>query len=80
MSYNFIAVDREQELLLPPSLNDWLPQNHLAWFVLSSVAEMDLASFNASYRADGHGRPAHDPAMWSRCCSMPMRWGSVPRG
>jgi transposase len=63
MSYNFIAVDREQELLLPPSLNDWLPQNHLAWFVLSSVAEMDLASFNASYRADGHGRPAHDPAM-----------------
>src|SRR5665213_1258206 len=63
MPYNFIACDREQELLLPPSLNDWLPQNHLARFVLSSVAEMDLASFNASYRADGHGRPAHDPAM-----------------
>jgi transposase len=63
MSHNFIACDREQELLLPPSLNDWLPRNHLARFVLSAVAEMDLASFNASYRADGHGRPAHDPAM-----------------
>jgi transposase len=63
MPQNFIACDREQELLLPPSLNEWLPANHLARFVLSSVEEMDLALIYASYRADGHGRPAHDPAM-----------------
>lgn len=63
MSQNFIACDREQELLLPPSLREWLPPDHLAWFMLDAVGEMDLAAFHASYRADGHGRAAHDPAM-----------------
>src|SRR3954454_2899478 len=60
---NFVACDREQELLLPPSLRDWLPENHLAWFVIDAVAQLDLAAFHAAYRADGHGRPAHDPTM-----------------
>ena len=63
MAQNFIACDREQELLLPPSLREWLPEDHLAWFVLDAVAEMDLAAFHASYRDDGWGRAAHDPAM-----------------
>src|SRR4051812_27757367 len=63
MAQNFIGCDREQELLLPPSLREWLPQEHLAWFVLDAVAEMDLAAFVASYRDDGWGRAAHDPAM-----------------
>jgi transposase len=63
MGQNFIVCDREQELLLPPSLRDWLPADHLAWFMLDAVGEMDLAAFYASYRADGHGRAAHDPAM-----------------
>jgi transposase len=60
---NFIACDREQELLLPPSLCEWLPEDHLAWFVIDAVGELDLAAFLAAYRADGHGRAAHDPAM-----------------
>jgi transposase len=63
MAQNFIACDRDQELLLPPSLRDWLPEEHLAWFVLDAVAEMDLTAFHASYRDDGWGRAAHDPAM-----------------
>jgi transposase len=63
MPQNFLSCDREQVLLMPPSLREWLPANHLAWFVLSSVEAMDLAPFYASYRSDGHGRPAHDPAM-----------------
>jgi transposase len=63
MAQNFIACDREQELLLPPSLRGWLPEEHLAWFVLDAAEEMDLAAFLASYRDDGHGRAAHDPAM-----------------
>ena len=63
MAQNFIACDREQELLLPPSLREWLPEEHLAWFVLDAVAEMDLAAFYASYRQDELGRAAHDPAM-----------------
>ena len=63
MAQNFIACDRDQELLLPPSLREWLPADHLAWFVLDAVAEMDLAAFYGSYREDGWGRAAHDPAM-----------------
>src|SRR5215208_4720073 len=63
MAQNFIACDREQELLLPPSFREWLREEHFAWFALDAVAELDLAAFYASYRDDGWGRAAHDPAM-----------------
>jgi len=63
MAQNFVACDRDRELLLPPSLGDWLPGGQLAWFVIDAVARLDLSAFYAVYRADGHGRPAHDPAM-----------------
>ena len=56
MAQNFIAVDRDQAFLMPPSVRDWLPENHLAWYVLDAVAEMDLAAFYARYRPDGWGR------------------------
>jgi transposase len=48
---------------MPPSVRDWLPEDHLAWFVIQSVEEMDLAAFYASYRPDGHGRAAYDPSL-----------------
>ncbi len=63
MAQNFLPCDREQELLLPPSLREWLPEGHLAWFVLDAVAEFDLEPFYASYRRDGWGAAAHDPQM-----------------
>ncbi len=63
MPQNFIACDREQELLLPPSLREWLPEDHLAWFVLATIDEMDLSAFYGAYRGDGHGRAAHEPGM-----------------
>jgi transposase len=63
MPQNFLACDRDQELLLPPNLREWLPADHFAWFVLDAVAEMNLDAFYASYRAEGHGRAAHDPKM-----------------
>jgi transposase len=63
MAQNFVACDRDRELLLAPSLRDWLPEGHLAWFVIDAVAQLDLSAFYRSYRDDGHGRPAHDPAM-----------------
>jgi len=53
MAQNFLACDRDQELLLPPSLREWLPEEHFAWFVIDAVAEVDLSAFFASYRADG---------------------------
>ena len=63
MAYNFVASDREQLMLMPLSMADWLPDDHLAWFVLDVVAELDLADFRVSYRADGRGGAAYDPEM-----------------
>jgi transposase len=61
MTYNFRACDRDQAFLLPPDVRDWLPANHLAWFVLDVVDQLDLGPFLAAYRADGHGRAAYAP-------------------
>src|SRR5215213_5330326 len=63
MGQNFIACDREQVFLMPPDVREWLPESHVAWFVIDAVEEMDLASFYVAYRADGHGRAAYEPAM-----------------
>jgi transposase len=63
MAQNFIESRREQGFLLPPDVREWLPADHLAWFVIDAVAEMDLAAFYAAYRTDGHGRAAYEPAL-----------------
>ena len=63
MAPNFIGCDREQAFLMPPSLREWLPEDHLVWTVLDAVEEMELGAFYADYRADGHGRPAYEPSM-----------------
>ena len=63
MAYNFLACDRDQAFLLPPDLREWLPADHLAWFVLDVVDQLDLGPFLKAYRADGHGRAAYEPGM-----------------
>jgi transposase len=50
-------------MLMPPDLREWLDEDHLAWFVIEAIEELDLETFYASYRSDGHGRAAHDPKM-----------------
>jgi transposase len=63
MAQNFIGSSREQGFLLSPDVREWLPADHLAWFVIDAVAQMELAGFYAAYRADGHGRAAYEPSM-----------------
>ena len=63
MAQNFLWCDRDQAMLMPPSLRDWLGQDELAWCVLDVVGEMDLSAIYGEYRADGHGRAAFDPGM-----------------
>jgi transposase len=63
MPQNFIESGREQGFLLPPDVRDWLPADHLAWFVIDAVAQMDLSAFYSAYRADGHGRAAYEPSI-----------------
>ncbi len=64
MGYNFKGVDRETAYLLPPSMREWLPANHLAWFVVDTVeTQLDLEEFYAAYRSDGWGRASYEPKM-----------------
>jgi transposase len=63
MSQNFISCDRGQVFLLPPSLTDWLPEDHLVWTVIGAVDQMNLDRFYGAYRANGQGRAAYDPRM-----------------
>src|SRR4051795_13407631 len=63
MAQNFIEGGREQGFLLPPDVREWLPADHLAWFLIDAVGEMDLSAFYAAYRADGHGRAAYEPSL-----------------
>ena len=56
MPQNFIDCDREQAFLMPPSLRDWLPEDHLAWFVIAAVGRMDLAVFYGGL-SGGWARP-----------------------
>jgi len=60
---NLITADLSQPYLLPPDVRDWLPEDHLAWFVLDVVSEVDLSAFYAHRRLDGRGGASYDPAI-----------------
>lgn len=63
MAQNFIESRREQGFLLPPDVREWLAPDHLAWFVIDAVKDMDVRAFYAAYRADGHGAAAYEPSL-----------------
>jgi hypothetical protein len=47
---NFRLIDRDAGFLMPPSVGEWLPERHLAWFVVDVVAGLDLRAMTGSYR------------------------------
>ena len=57
MSSNFRDVDRDTLYLLPPSLQEWLPEGHLARFVVEMVEQLDLRELEEGYRGSGHHVP-----------------------
>lgn len=61
MAVNFVELDRETPYLLPPSLQDWLPEGHLARFVVEIVEQLDLRSLKGSYA--GRGSQPYNPEM-----------------
>ncbi len=63
MPQNFLCPQRDQPLLLPVDMREWLPEDDLVFIVLDAVATLDLGEFRRRYRADGHGRAAFDPEM-----------------
>ena len=57
----FVAVDRETFYLLPPSVDEWLPEDHLARFVVEVIDKLDLSELTRKYA--GRGSDAHHPAV-----------------
>ena len=58
---NFRPVDRETGFLLPPSVEEWLPERHLARFVVEVIEQLDLSAFVKAYR--GSGSASYHPSM-----------------
>jgi transposase/IS5 family transposase len=63
MPTSFLPYEPKQDFLLPPSLSEWLPENHLAYFVSEIVDRLDLQKFYARYGGDGRRNQPYDPAM-----------------
>ncbi len=59
----FLCPQRDQPVLMPAGMREWLPGDDLAFVVLDAVATLDLGEFGRRYRADGHGRAASGPVM-----------------
>ncbi|WP_213697710.1 hypothetical protein [Acetomicrobium sp.] len=59
MAYNFISSDRDRMYLLPPNMRDWLPGNHLLWFIMDIVPHLDLTPFYKRYNPKGEGRATY---------------------
>jgi transposase len=57
----FITADRQTDYLLPPSVEDWLPENHLARFIVEVIEQLDLSELTRQY--GGRGSAAHHPAV-----------------
>src|SRR6266699_4630854 len=56
----------EQDLLLPPNLREWLPENHLVYFVGEVVDQLDLSAIHAVYQKETRGQPPYDPSLMTK--------------
>jgi len=56
----------DQGLLLPPRLGDWLPENHLVYFVSEVVDQLDLSAMHAVYEKEKRGQPPYDPRLMTK--------------
>ena len=66
MGKTYRAYLPEQDLLLPPSLRDWLPEDHLAYFVCEVVEQLDLSAIESVYEEEERGQPPYHPRMMTK--------------
>src|ERR1700758_2573086 len=66
MSKSYRPYHPEQDVLLPPSLREWLPENHLVYFVSDVVDNLDLSAMDAVYGDEQRGQPPYDPRMMTK--------------
>ena len=76
MSPNFITTNRDQQYLFPPSVQDWLPEDHLARFVVDIVSQLNIRPLSEAY--GGRGSKAYHPEIFYPYYSMGMPLGCIP--
>ena len=77
MEPRFKDCDRDTLFLMPPSVDDWVPENHLARFVVDVVARLDLSSIQNAYA--GRGSDAYPPHVMAALLFYPSSGQSMPR-
>ena len=63
MSKTYVPYDPDQQLLLPAALQEWLPDDHLAYFISDVVDQLDLSDITARYEGERRGGPPYHPRM-----------------
>ena len=63
MSKTYRPYDPDQQLLLPAALQEWLPDDHLAYFISDVVDQLDLSEITARYERESRGGPPYHPRM-----------------
>ena len=66
MAKGYRRYQPDQDLLLPPSLRDWLPEDHLVYFVSDVVDQLDLTKIHAWYGEERRGQPPYDPSLMTK--------------
>ena len=77
MSKVFRPYEPEQMLPMPVCLREWLPPDHLAYFISDVVDQMDLSTIMRRYEAEERGYPPYHPRMMGRCALCLLHWGAL---
>jgi len=77
MPTSYLPYQPTQDLLLPPSLRDWLPQDHLAHYISDTIDELDLSAFYRRYEGGGPRNQPFHPAMMVKVLVYAYATGGV---
>ena len=77
MANSYRPVLRDQAFLLPPDMREWLPPDHLVWFLLDTLDAVDTSAFDRCRRLGGAGAPGYDPRMLLGLLNRPESPGGL---
>ena len=77
MRKTYRAYDPDQQLLLPAALREWLPDDHLPYFISDVVVQLDLSDITVRYEQERRGGPPYHPLTMVKVCSTVLHWSGL---